>query len=123
MAPAAGKPAPWLPQAHHSVDLDSGSETGCDALAFGRSRENLEPGNIGKRQPAAVDVDAAEFGAAVQGRKHLSRIEQPLRVEGAFQPLLLVEIDLRKHLRHQIALLDADAMLAGQHAADLDAEF
>src|ERR1700754_2680287 len=81
-----------------------------------------KPRNVRKRQPAAVDVHAAEFGAAVQSRKHLSRIEQARRVEGAFQPLLLVEIDLAEHLRHQIALLDADAMLAGQHPADLDAE-
>ena len=29
---------------------------------------------------------------------------------------------LAEHLRHQIALFDADAMLAGEHAADLDAE-
>ncbi len=28
----------------------------------------------------------------------------------------------REHLRHQVALLDADAMLAGEHAADLDAK-
>ena len=55
-------------------------------------------------------------------RKHLAGIEQALGVEGAFQPLLLVEIDLGEHHRHQVALLDADAVLAGQHAADLDAE-
>ena len=33
-----------------------------------------------------------------------------------------VEVVLVEHLRHQVALLDADAVLAGQHAADLDAE-
>src|SRR5436309_3021509 len=75
---------------------------------------------LGKRQPATMDMDAAEFGAAVQGWKHLSRIEQPLRVERAFQPLLLVEIDFVEHLAHQVALLDADAMLPGQHPAKLD---
>ena len=63
----------------------------------------------------------AELGAAMQGRKHLSRIEQALRVEGAFQPLLLVEVDLAEHFGHQVALLDADAVLAGQDAAKLDA--
>lgn len=68
-----------------------------------------------------MDVHAAELGAAVQGRKHLSGIEQALRVEGAFQTLLLVEVDLAEHFRHQIALLDADAVLAGEHAAELDA--
>src|SRR5712671_837638 len=75
----------------------------------------LEPRKIRKCELAAMDMDAAEFGAAVQGRKHFSGIEQALRVEGAFQPLLLVEIDLRKHLRHQIAFLDADAVFAGQY--------
>ena len=55
-------------------------------------------------------------------RKHLAGIEQAAAVEGAFQPLLLRQIGFGEHRRHQVALLDADAMLAGQHAADLDAE-
>ena len=55
-------------------------------------------------------------------REHLAGIEQPVGIEGAFQPLLLGQIDLVEHLRHQVALLDAHAVLAGQHAADLDAE-
>ena len=55
-------------------------------------------------------------------REHLAGIEQALVVEGAFDALLLVEIDLGKHHRHQIALFDADAVLAGEHAADLDAQ-
>src|SRR5207248_11717595 len=84
-------------------------------------RAPSEPRQVGKRELAAMHMDAAEFGAAMQGRKHFSGIEQALRVEGAFQPLLLVEIDLRKHLAHQIALFDADAVLAGQNAAEFDA--
>src|SRR4051794_38029999 len=51
-----------------------------------------EPRQIRKSKLATMHVDAPEFGAAVQDRKHLSGIEQALRVEGAFQPLLLVEI-------------------------------
>jgi hypothetical protein len=43
-------------------------------------------------------------------------------VEGAFDAHLLIEVDLAEHLRHQVAFLDADAVLAGQHAADLDAQ-
>src|SRR3982074_2513833 len=81
-----------------------------------------KPWKVGKRELAAMDMHATEFGAAVQGRKHFSRIEQALRVERAFRPLLLVEIDLAEHLRHQVALLDADAMFAGQHAAEFDAD-
>ena len=69
-----------------------------------------------------MDMHAAQFGAAAKLREHLAGIEQALGIEGAFQPLLLVEIDLVEHLGHQVALLDADAVLAGQHAADLDAE-
>src|SRR5438874_5181400 len=79
-----------------------------------------EPRQVGKRELAAMHMDAAEFGAAVQRRKHFSGVEQALRVEGAFQPLLLVEVYFRKHLAHQVALLDADAVFAGEHAAELD---
>jgi hypothetical protein len=45
-----------------------------------------------------------------------------VRIEGAFDPHLLVEVGLAEHFRHQVALLHADAVLAGQHAADLDAK-
>ena len=76
----------------------------------------------GTARCAGMHMHAAELGAAVQRRKHLAGIEQALGVEGAFEPLLLVEVDLGEHRRHQVALLDADAVLAGQHAADLDAE-
>ena len=55
-------------------------------------------------------------------REHLAGVEQPGRIEGAFHPLLLLEVGLGEHHRHQVALLDADAVLAGQHAADFDAE-
>jgi len=69
-----------------------------------------------------MHVHPAELGTAVQGRKHFSGIEQTFRIEGAFDALLLVQVDLRKHRRHQVALLDADAVFAGEHAADLDAQ-
>ena len=58
----------------------------------------------------------------MQGREHLAGVEQALVVEGAFQPQLLGEIDLVEHGRHQVALLDAHAMLAGEHAAHLHAQ-
>src|ERR1700737_1870666 len=61
---------------------------------------SLKSRQIGKCQLAAVDMDAAQFGAAMQRRKHFSGIEQALRIERAFQPLLLVQIDLGKHLAH-----------------------
>jgi hypothetical protein len=67
-----------------------------------------------------MNVQAAELGAAVQLRENFSGIEQAFGVEGTFDPLLLIEVDLREHCRHQVAFLDADAMLASEHAADLD---
>ena len=52
----------------------------------------------------------------------LPGLSRPGGIEGAFDAHLLREIDLVEHLAHQIALFDADAMLAGQHAADRDAK-
>src|SRR5690242_19721008 len=83
--------------------------------------EVLESRQVGKCHASGMDVHAAEFGAAVQGRKHLAGIEQAFVIEGTFEPLLLIEIGLRKHRRHQVALLDADAVLTGQDAADFHA--
>src|SRR5580704_18399549 len=84
------------------------------------TRACSKPRKFRKSELAAVDMHAAKLGAAVQRRKHLAGVEQALGVERAFQPLLLVEVDLAEHFRHQVALLDADAMLAGQHAAEFD---
>src|SRR3954449_9206813 len=39
----------------------------------------LEPQDVGECQLAGVHVHAAEFGAAMQRRKHFSGVEQPLR--------------------------------------------
>src|SRR5262249_44074429 len=75
--------------------------------------ENLEPRQTRERPPAGMHVQAAELGAAMQRREHLAGIEQALVVEGAFEPLLLVEIGLREHRRHQVAFLHPDAVLAG----------
>ena len=68
-----------------------------------------------------MNMQAAELGAAVQLRENFSGIEQAFGVERTFDPLLLIEVDLREHCRHQVAFLHADAMFAGEHAADLDA--
>ena len=65
---------------------------------------------------------AAELGAAAQLGEHLAGIEQVVGIEGALHAHLLVEIDLGELHAHQVALLDADAVLAGQHAADPHAE-
>src|SRR5262245_14088709 len=75
----------------------------------------LESRDIRKRNAAGVHVHAAKLGAAVQRRKHLARIEQAPVVERAFEPLLLIEVGLREHRRHQVAFLDAHAMSTGWH--------
>ncbi len=69
-----------------------------------------------------MDVDAAELGTTVQRRKHLARIEDLIGIEGAFHALLLLELVLREHHRHEIALLDPHPMLAGEHATHFHAE-
>src|SRR5258707_8253176 len=79
----------------------------------GRKRVISKPRQIRERDLAAMDVDAPELGAAMELREDLAGIQQPVRIEGAFQALLLVEVDRIEHYRHQIALLDADAVLAG----------
>ncbi len=62
-----------------------------------------------------MDVQAAELGAAVQLREDLAGIKDLGRVEGALEALLLVEVVLVEHHRHQVALLDADAVLADEY--------
>src|ERR1700735_2244571 len=67
-------------------------------------------------------MHAAEFSATAELREHLARIEQAFRIEGAFQPHLLIELDLVEHRAHEIALLAADPMLARENAANVNAE-
>src|SRR5260370_20565165 len=76
-----------------------------------------KPRKIGKRQLAGPHMHAAELGAPVECRKHLAGIEQAPLVERAFEALLLGQIKVRKHRRHQIALFDPDPTLPGQHPA------
>src|SRR5512141_18860 len=74
------------------------------------------------RQLAVVDVHLAELSAAVERRYALAGIEQRLRIERGLhseEALELAGAELHAHLRQ---LLDADAVLAGDRAADLDAE-
>src|SRR5437868_5866698 len=69
-----------------------------------------------------MDMHTSEFRTAMQLRKYLAGIEQPVCIEGAFQALLLRQIDFAEHHRHQIALFDTDAVLAGENAADFHAK-
>jgi hypothetical protein len=69
-----------------------------------------------------VNVHLSEFRTAPQRGKHFAGVQSVIGIERAFHPLLLFEIDLVEHRGHEIALLDADAMLAGKDSANLDAE-
>ena len=62
---------------------------------------------------AMVDMHTAELGTAVERWKHFAGIEQTVRIKGAFDALLLVEIFFGKHRAHKIAFFDANAMLTG----------
>src|SRR5918911_2839126 len=92
------------------------------AASRGVSVSMSEARDVRERQFSAAHVHAPQLGAAVQRRKDLAGIEELLRVEGAFDAFLLRQIDLVEHGRHEVALLDADTVLAREHAADLDAE-
>ena len=68
-------------------------------------------------------MHVALLHAGMQRGKDFARIEQACVIERAFETLLLRQIRVREHRRHQIALLHADAVFAGQDAADFDAQF
>src|SRR5262245_59673784 len=91
------------------------------AIARLSSACRSESRDIRKRHAAGVNMQAPKLGAAVQRRENLAGIEQAALVEGAFEPLLMLEIGIREHRRHRIALLDPDTVLAGEHAPHLDA--
>ena len=69
-----------------------------------------------------MDMNTAELGAAMQLWKDLARVEQAIRIESAFEALLVRQVALVEHRSHKVALFDADPVLTGQHATDLDAE-
>ena len=70
-------------------------------------------------QLTAAHMDPAHLGAPAHQGKHLARIQQTLGVEGAFQSLLLVQVDIVELIGHQVPLLHPHPMFAGQHAAEL----
>ena len=69
-----------------------------------------------------MDMQPAELGAAMELREHLAGVQQTVRVEGAFEALLMGEVGFVEHCSHEVALFDADPVLAGQHAADRNAQ-
>src|SRR3954454_1779294 len=66
-------------------------------------------------------LELARMVSAVQ-REDLSGVEQPCRIEHGPDAHLLLKVFRGELDRHQVALLDADPVLACETAADLDAE-
>src|SRR5207244_3087363 len=67
-------------------------------------------------------VGARPFGAQPRTREDFRRVRQPLGIEGAPHALHGVEVGLGEHHGHEGFLLFADAVLAGDRAAGLDAQ-
>ena len=66
----------------------------------GIERTPSEAGQFGEPHLTAMHVHPAEFGTAMQLRKHLTGIEQTARIERTFEPLLLREIGFVEHRVH-----------------------
>ena len=67
------------------------------------------------RHLTLVDMKPSEFRTSMQVRKDLARVQQMSRIKGAFQTLLLLQIIFGELNVHQIALLDTNAVLAGEY--------
>src|SRR5580704_19531204 len=81
-----------------------------------------EPGQVCERQAAGVHMHVTPLDASRGRRKYLAGIKQPRGVERTLQALLLCQITLGKHDRHQVALFHAHTMFAREDATDLDAK-
>src|SRR5262249_30181904 len=84
------------------------------------SRSSAYSPVIAPSDPRAVG-HPLELPAPASRGQDLLRVGAARWTEGAPQAGLRVEIVGREHHRHRLALLQADAVLTGQHAACLDA--
>src|SRR5262245_55033786 len=66
-------------------------------------------------------VGASRSLTARRQRKHLVRVEQPTRIERRFDATLLLQFFGAELHGHEVAFLNADAVLAGETAAHLHA--
>ena len=73
-------------------------------------------------QLSAVHVLTTLLTAPMQGREDLARVEAQLRIEGALDVVLHLQILRPELVGHQIPLLQADPVLTGQHAPGIDAQ-
>ena len=73
------------------------------------------------RQLSLVNMKASQFGAAMQMREYLTRIQQVPGIKGAFQPLLLFQVILSELNGHEVTLFHTDTMFTGQHTTHFNA--
>ena len=71
----------------------------------------------------AVHMHVTELGAARQGRHRLAGVEQATGIEGRLDGVELGQFEGIELHAHLVDLLDADAVLASNGAADLHAQF
>src|SRR5262245_6478467 len=83
---------------------------------------NSESGKLRMRHFPVMHVHASHLGAAVQSGHALARIEQALRVEGFLDAMEARELLAAELVAHGVELLDTDAVLTGDRAADVDAQ-
>jgi len=81
-----------------------------------------KPRQLREFRLAPVHMHPPALGAAVQPGEHLAGVQQAVGVKGALDLLLAQQVGLAELVFHQVAVLDADAVLTGQHAADIDAQ-
>src|SRR5258705_4223027 len=80
----------------------------------------LEARQIRELLLTGMHVHAAEFSAAVQSRHRLAGIEQQVFVEGGLHRMKRRKLGWPELHAHRIDFLDADTVLAGDCAADID---
>src|SRR5918994_1814363 len=104
-----------------SSPIRSRRPSACAAASAADASSRLEA--LGNADPLEC-MDAVRPGhLATQAwrRDHLARVAEPDRVERAAQPLEHLQVALREHPRHRACLVHADAVLAGERAAGVEA--
>src|SRR5262245_22370558 len=80
----------------------------------GRRPSRPRRSRTGHSDPCAVGY-ALEVAAPAPARQHLARVRDAVGIERVAQPCLRVEVVRREDERHQVALLDADAVLTREY--------
>ena len=82
---------------------------------------HLQPRRHSGSLQGMLAVGPGDLAAQPRGGHHLAGVCEPVRVKRASQPVEALEVALREHGRHLALLVDADAVLAGDRAAKVEA--